>query len=183
MLKKIAKNKYSNMLRQIILEIKSSRIIAARRVNTTMIQMYWNIGKKLSQEGIEKGYGARVVEELSADLKAEFPNLSGFSPSNLWEMKRFFEFYCNADIKLQRSVGVLPWRHNILILNKIKNIDEARYYIENAVEQGWTRDILLNFIKANAYANSKILLKVNIIGYYLSKIVLEAVSWRFTPTG
>jgi predicted nuclease of restriction endonuclease-like (RecB) superfamily len=157
---KLIDNKsYNDILRYIISQVKSTRIVIANRLNNSMMQMYWNIGKKLSDEGLEKGYGGNVVERLSIDLKDEFPETKGFSPRNLWEMKRFYEYYLLADEKLQRSVAVLPWRHNILIISKIKNIDEARFYVESAIEMGWTRDILLNFIKADTYKHTKVLPK------------------------
>jgi predicted nuclease of restriction endonuclease-like (RecB) superfamily len=146
---------YNHILRQIIAEIKSTRVAVAMHVNTSVMQMYWNIGKQLSEEGLEKGYGASVVEKLSVDLKNEFPDTSGFSPRNLWDMKRFYEFYNTDDKKLPQAVAVLPWGHHRLILSKIKNQEEARFYVESAVEMSWTRDILLNFIKADAYKNAK----------------------------
>jgi predicted nuclease of restriction endonuclease-like (RecB) superfamily len=150
---------YNQILRQIIAEIKSARIIVAKHVNVSVIQMYWNIGKRLSEEELEKGYGAGVVERLSVDLKNEFPDTTGFSPRNLWDMKRFYEFYNTGDKKLPQAVAVLPWGHHRLILSKIKNRKEACFYVESAIEMNWTRDILLNFIKADAYKNAKLLPK------------------------
>jgi hypothetical protein len=99
---------YSHILRQIIAEIKSARVVVAKRVNASVMQMYWNIGKRLSEEELEKGYGAGVVERLSFDLKNEFPDTTGFSPRNLWDMKRFYEFYSQEDEKLRHAVAVLP---------------------------------------------------------------------------
>jgi predicted nuclease of restriction endonuclease-like (RecB) superfamily len=188
-------NHYNNILRHIITEIKSTRVIVANRVNSSIIEMYWNIGNRLSNEGLEKGYGSSVVKRLSIDLKDEFPDAGGFSPRNLWEMKRFYELYdANEKLrqlaavlpdkeKLQQAAAVLPdkeklrqaaavfvegkkmpelvallsWGHHLLILNKIKNQEEALYYVKSAVEMGWTRDILLNFIKADTYRNAKVL--------------------------
>ncbi len=187
---------YKGILRQIIAEIKSTRVVIANRINNSMIEMYWNIGKHLTEKGIAEGYGSSVVNRLSADLKSEFPNMSGFSPRNLWDMKRFYEFYSqsieklprriavldedeklrhsvavfNKDQKLQRTVAVfemilpkeasiLSWSHHIQIFHKSKSIEEACYYIESAVKMGWTRDVLLNFIKADAYGKSKLLPK------------------------
>ena len=155
----MATNQYNQLLRQVITEIKATRVTMARRVNTSMMQLYWNIGAHLSKEGIEKGYGSSVVKRLSADLQQEFPETTGFSPRNLWNMKLFYEFYALADEKLQRSVALLPWRHNLLIISKANSLDEARFYTEQALEMGWSSDILLNFIKAETYKNSKILPK------------------------
>lgn len=130
-------NQYNQLLLQVITAIKTTRITLARRINTSMIQMYWNIGERLSKEGIEKGYGSSVVKRLSADLQHEFPNTTGFSPRNLWNMKLFYEFYALADEKLQRSVALLPWRHNLLIISKISSLDEAQFYTEQVCFTGF----------------------------------------------
>ncbi len=150
---------YNGILRNIITEIKSTRVVIANRVNTSMMQMYWNIGKRLSEEGFGKGYGTKVVERLAFDLKSEFPEMKGFSPRNLWDMKRFYEFYYQVDTKLRQCVAVLPWKHNILIMTKSKSIEEARFYAESANEMGWTRDVLLNFMKSDSYHRTKALPK------------------------
>lgn len=149
-------NNYQEIFRYIVTQIKSTRISVAQRINASMMQMYWNIGKRLCEEGLEKGYGSNVIKRLSMDLKEEFQNANGFSPRNLWDMKRFFEFYHEADEKLRQAVAVLSWGHNILIMRKAQSIDEARYYVESAVEMGWTRNVLLNFIKADTYINAKV---------------------------
>ncbi|MDR1974200.1 MAG: PDDEXK nuclease domain-containing protein [Bacteroidales bacterium] len=150
---------YNDILRYIISEIKSTRLVIASRINNSMMQMYWNIGKKLSEEGLEKGYGGNVVERISIDLKDEFSGVSGFSPRSLWDMKRLYEFYNEGDKKLPQPVAVLPWGHHRLILSKIKNKMEALFYIESSIEMGWTRETLLNFINANTYKHTKILPK------------------------
>ncbi|MCL1920385.1 MAG: PDDEXK nuclease domain-containing protein [Kiritimatiellaeota bacterium] len=157
---------YNEMLREIIAEVKMTRFVIANRLNTSVTQLYWNIGKRLSSEKLEKGYGGKVVEQLSVDLKSEFPDAGGFSPRSLWDMKRFYEFYVEGEILpqavavsrsqiLPQFVTVLPWGHNRLILSKIKDRQEALYYAEASVKMGWTRDLLLNFIKADAYHNSR----------------------------
>ena len=152
-------SQYNDMLRQIVTEIKSTRVIIARRVNSAMMQMYWNIGKRLSVEGLEKGYGSSVVKRLAMDLQQEFPDTTGFSVRNLWNMKKFYEFYALADEKMQRSVALLPWRHNLLVISKVNSLSEAKYYIEQSLENSWSRDVLLNFIKADTYKHAKLLPK------------------------
>jgi predicted nuclease of restriction endonuclease-like (RecB) superfamily len=172
----ISTNKYNAMLREIIAEVKMTRVVIANRLSASVTQLYWNIGKRLSIEKLEKGYGSKVVERLSVDLKNEFPDTEGFSPRSLWDMKRFYEFYTveeTAENKLPQtvaecsfqnppqSVAVLPWGHNRLILSKIKDKQEAIYYAEAAVKMGWTRNLLLNFIKADTYSNAKELPKLH----------------------
>jgi predicted nuclease of restriction endonuclease-like (RecB) superfamily len=165
--KGISTNQYNDMLREIIAEVKMTRIVIANRLSASVTQLYWNIGKRLSIEKLEKGYGGKVVEQLSVDLKSEFPDTEGFSLRSLWDMKRFYEFYTESNQILPQVaavsknnippqvVAVLPWGHNRLILSKIKNKEEALYYAEAAVKMGWTRNLLLNFIKADTYHNAK----------------------------
>ncbi|MDR1268161.1 MAG: PDDEXK nuclease domain-containing protein [Planctomycetaceae bacterium] len=142
---------YGEMLRQIITEIKTTRVIVAHKVNSAMMQMYWNIGKRLADEKLEKGYGSNVVKRLSSDLQQEFPDTTGFSPRNLWDMKKFYEFYSLADEKLRQLVALLPWKHNLLIMGKAKSLAEAKYYVELTHENSLSRNMLLNFIKADSY--------------------------------
>lgn len=93
--------------------------------------MYWNLGKLLSEKKLEEGYGSGVVKQLSVDLKSEFPDM-GLSPRNLWNMKRFYQ----QNTKLLQSVAVLPWGHNLLLLDKIKTIEEVMFYANEAVVKG-----------------------------------------------
>jgi len=154
-------NQYNEILQYIVSEIKSTRVVLAQRINSGMMQMYWNIGKRLSEEKLAKGYGGNVVKHLSADLQQEFPDTTGFSPRNLWDMKKFYEYYFLADEKLRQLVALLPWKHNLLIMSNANSIDEARYYIELTHKNSLSRNVLLNFIKANSYKNARILPKHN----------------------
>ncbi len=147
-------SEYADIFKAAVQEIKTARLQIARQVNAAAIGVYWNLGKLLSEKKIEKGHGAGVVNRLSADLKAEFPDM-GLSPRNLWNMKRFYDRYSETDPKLQRSVAVLPWRHNLLLLEKTTTDDEASFYAQKTIQLGWSRDILLNYIKADAYYSEK----------------------------
>ena len=170
--KGVSINNYNELLCAIVAEVKMTRVVIANRLSVSLSQLYWNVGKRLSSEKLEKGYGGKVVEQLSVDLKCEFPDTEGFSPRSLWDMKRFYEFYADDQILpqlvavsenniLPQPVAELPWGHNRLILSKIKNIQEALYYAEAAVKMGWTRNLLLNFIKADTYHNAKELPKLH----------------------
>lgn len=165
-------NNYPEILRQAVTEIKTARIRIARQVNTAANGVYWNLGKLLNERKIEKGHGAGVVNRLSVDLKKEFPDM-GLSPRNLWHMKRFYERYMDADPKLQRSVAVLPWRHNLLLLEKNVSDEEALFYAEKSITLGWTKDILLNYLKVDSFNNEKNLPKAHNFKESLPEILAE----------
>jgi len=150
----INQEEYGNILKQAVEQIRTTRIIAAKQLNAATHSVYWNLGKLLFEKQLSEGYGSGVVRQLSVDLKAEFPDM-GLSPRNLWDMKRFFERYHLADEKLRRTVAVLPWRHNVLILNKIQSLEAVAFYANEAIVKGWSRDFLLNAIKMDSFSQTR----------------------------
>lgn len=141
---------YNEILSSCITEIHTARQRIAIKINQGTISVYWNIGQLLSDKVQAASYGNSIILKLSTDLKKEFPDM-GLSPRNLWNMKKFYDRFCNANEKLQRSVAVLPWRHILLIMSKTNSDEEALFYASKTVEMAWTRDILLNYIKAKAF--------------------------------
>jgi len=119
-----------------------------------------NLGKLLFEKQLEEGYGSGVVKQLSIDLKNEFPDM-GLSPRNLWNMKRFYERYYQADTKLLQAVAVLPWGHNLLLLDKVQSFDAVGFYTNETLQKGWSRDLLLNAIKMDIYSQAQKLAKTN----------------------
>jgi predicted nuclease of restriction endonuclease-like (RecB) superfamily len=113
--------------------------------------VYWNLGKLLFEKQLQEGYGSGVVNQLSVDLKIKFPDM-GLSPRNLWDMKRFYERYHQADTKLRHCVAVLPWGHNLLLISKLKDDKQVEYYANETLSKGWSRDLLLNAIKMDTYS-------------------------------
>ena len=146
----INQTEYSVILRQAVAEIRVARASIAKQVNSTANSVYWNLGKLLFEKHLEEGYGSGVVKQLSVDLKNEFPDM-GLSPRNLWNMKRFYERYYQADTKLLQSVAVLPWGHNLLLLDKVQSLPAVEFYANEVVTKGWSRDLLLNAIKMDSY--------------------------------
>ncbi len=143
-------NEYSQILQQAVAEIRLARTTVARQVNSIVNSAYWSIGKLLYEKNLEGGYGSGVVKRLSVDLKAEFPDM-GLSPRNLWYMKRYYELYYQADIKVQRNVALLPWGHNILLIDKELSLEKVLFYSQEAVQKGWKKELLLNAIKMDTY--------------------------------
>ncbi|MFP5040990.1 DUF1016 N-terminal domain-containing protein [Parasediminibacterium sp. JCM 36343] len=155
----IKEGEYAAILQQAIVEIRTARKSNARQMNSATNSVYWNLGKLLFEKQLVEGYGSGVVKQLSIDLKIEFPEM-GLSPRNLWNMKRFYERYYQADTKLLQLVAVLPWGHNLLLSNKVKEDNQIKFYAKETLAQGWSRDLLLNTLKMDTYssvANKKIL--------------------------
>lgn len=148
-------DEYGNILRQAVAEIRDARNSVAKQLASTANSVYWNLGKLLFEKQLEEGYGSGVVNQLSIDLKQEFPDM-GLSPRNLWDMKRFYERYYQADQKLRQAVAVLPWGHNLLLINKVQSLEAVMFYATEAVNKGWSRDWLLNAIKMDSYSHPQI---------------------------
>jgi len=110
---------YGEMLNSIRQLIATRRQKVMWTANTQMSIMYYQIGSEILKRQNAEGWGAKVVDRLSADLKKAFPEMHGFSPRNLKYMRLFAESWPNPEI-MQRSVAQLPWRHNICLLEKVK---------------------------------------------------------------
>jgi predicted nuclease of restriction endonuclease-like (RecB) superfamily len=120
-LEPINKQEYIKWISSLKDKIQSAQLKAAVSVNKEMLQLYWEIGKSISIKIAKSNWGSSVVEQLSSDLKKEFPNQKGFSRSNLFSMKQWFEFYSTSNIdieKIQQLVGQIPWGHQLVIISK-----------------------------------------------------------------
>ena len=153
-------NEYAQILKLAVAEIQTARTIIARQVNSSVNSVYWNIGKLLFEKNLEGGYGSGVVKRLSIDLKEQFSDM-GLSPRNLWNMKRLYERYYQEDTKLLQAVAVLPWGHNLLLLDKALPVYETLFFAEECLQKGWSRDMLLNAIKMNSYAVRQTQIRIN----------------------
>lgn len=146
----IRREEYESMLQHAVAVIEHARLEIAKHINGNIASAYWEIGKMLHERKVESGHGDGVVRLLSVDLKERYPKM-GLSPRNLWYMKRFYLRYCDSEIKVQRSVALLPWSHNVYLIGK--NLDDSAtlYYAQETIAKGWNRDLLLNAIKLNMY--------------------------------
>lgn len=129
-------------------KIRSAQLKAAVAVNTELITLYWDLGKMITEK--ENLWGSKLIEQISKNLKEEFPNMQGLSTSNLKYCKRFYQFYQHPIG--QQLVAQIPWGHNILIFSKSKDLSEARFYIQETIANGWSRVILGSQLKSDLYA-------------------------------
>ena len=132
---------YQELLHDTIAVIESSRIRIAKQINMNVISSHWEIGKLLEERKLDSKHGDQIVKRLSVDLKERFPNM-GLSPRNLWDMKRFYLRYYQEDIKLRRSVAVLPWRHNLVLLRYDLSAEHVVFYANEILNKSWSLDML-----------------------------------------
>ena len=145
---------YISWVNDLKILIQKTQIKASISVNRELLGLYWTIGKSISEKVNKANWGSSVVEELSNDLKTEFPNQKGFSRSNLFSMKKWYEFYSQSEIdieKIQQLVGQIPWGHNVVIISKSKSIEEAIFYSSKTIENNWSRSVLIHQIELNFY--------------------------------
>lgn len=125
-------NGYAEFLEELRQRIRAAQIRAALAVNREMILLYWQIGKDILAKQAELGWGAKVVDQLSKDLRREFPEIKGFSRTNLLYMRLFAQAYPEEQI-VQQLVGQLPWGHNIRIIEKIKDPGLREWYLRKTI--------------------------------------------------
>lgn len=141
---------YIEFLEKVKKCIRSARVRAARSANRELIGLYWHIGGELVGRQEKFEWGKAVVEQLSKDLKAEFPGTSGFSSWNLWRMRQFYLEY-REHANLAQLAPEVPWYSNITIINKVKDYAAREYYLKATAELGWSRGVLVHQIQTGAY--------------------------------
>ncbi len=146
-------NEYKNWIKEIKAKIRTTQLKAAVAINSSLIEFYWDLGKMISEK--QTAWGTQFLERLSKDLKAEFPDMEGFSVTNLKYCRLFYNYFAISpqagDELGQQPVVRIPWGHIKLIIGKIKSITEAQFYINQTIENHWSRDVLALQIKTNLY--------------------------------
>ncbi len=113
--------------------------------------MYWDLGLDILQKQKEEGWGAKVIDRLSSDLRGEFSEMSGFSSRNLKDMRKFAQCWPDREI-VQRTAAQIPWRNNQLLLYKVKDAKLREWYAQENLKNGWSRDVLAFQIEAQLHA-------------------------------
>jgi predicted nuclease of restriction endonuclease-like (RecB) superfamily len=132
---------YIDTLENIKEKIRQAQYKAVIAVNSQLLELYWEIGNIIHTRESEEGWGAKVVELLSKDLRNEFPGKRGYSSRNLRYMRDFAKEYPDFSI-LQPVVAKLPWAHHLIILQKVKDFNLRQFYIQKAVENSWSKSVL-----------------------------------------
>jgi predicted nuclease of restriction endonuclease-like (RecB) superfamily len=141
---------YADFLGEIKQRIQSAQLRASLAVNRELVLLYWGIGKDILARQQKDGWGTRVIERLAKDLHSTFPAMRGLSPRNLGYMKAFAEAW-PEEVILQQLVAKLPWGHNVRLIEQVKDSAERLWYAEQALANGWSRNILVMQIEGGLH--------------------------------
>lgn len=143
-------DRYNAFLNTLKTRIRTAQVRAALAVNRELVLLYWQIGREILQRQQQEGWGSKVIEKLAQDLKREFPDIKGFSRTNLLYMRAFAEAYPEEAFVHQLG-GQIPWRHNCVLLDRVKSLEQRTWYIQQTIEHGWSRAVLEMQIESNLY--------------------------------
>jgi len=189
-------SEYRDWLRDLKQQIKTGQIKAVLSVNSQMIMLYWDLGRQITEKQEKTKWGSGFIEQLSKDLREEFPEMTGFSRANLFRMQKFYRFYSPAinqvkdfvaqPVQQNNIIGeqivaqlvrqlqptdfeknttipqfggqlemnkilLIPWGHNVSIIEQVKEINQALFYINKTIENNWSRSVLEYQIETNLY--------------------------------
>jgi predicted nuclease of restriction endonuclease-like (RecB) superfamily len=141
---------YEAFIGEVKERIRSAQVRAALAVNRELILLYWSIGRDILNRQAEQGWGARVIEQMAVDLSQAFPAVTGFRVRNLRYMRSLAEAYPDPEF-VQQVVAQLPWGHNVRVLDLIKDVGQREWYLRQAVQNGWSRNVLVHQIESNLH--------------------------------
>jgi len=141
---------YQIFLQTIKTRVQQAQLQAFVSVNKELILLYWHIGQAILARQKEEGWGAKVIDRLSDDLHSAFPQMKGFSIRNLKYMRSFAEAYPEEQF-VQEALAQITWYHNITLLDKVRDEKERLWYIQQAIEHGWSRNMLALHIESHLY--------------------------------
>ncbi|MBI5917146.1 MAG: DUF1016 domain-containing protein [Bacteroidetes bacterium] len=162
---------YQQLVADATARVQSGQLAAFRAVNKELIGLYWDLGKMIVERQQRHGWGNSVVELLAKDLQKAFPRTSGFSKTNLWRMRAFYQTYRQVEIlppsvgefqpdaqavKMPPAVAEIAWSHNYVIIEKCKDPNERLFYIHQTRRFGWTKDVLIHQIENQSFEKTVI---------------------------
>lgn len=148
---------YLSIIENIKHEINAAQYRAAVHVNADMLLLYYDIGCVINEH---KTWGSKFIDNLAADIRLAFPKSKGYSVRNLKYMAKFAETYAEREF-VQQVVAQIPWGHNIVILDKVNNLEERKWYIKKSAQNGWSRNVLVHQIESNLYQRQVLAEKVS----------------------
>ena len=144
---------YPDLLAEIKERIRLAQYAALKAVNTELVGLYWDIGRMIVDRQADAQHGSSIAEQLSKDLRSEFPGISGFSRRNVFYMREFYLLY-RKDERVQPLVAQIGWSHNLVILQRCKDPLEREFYILMTHKFGWSKNVLIHQIDNQSYEKS-----------------------------
>jgi predicted nuclease of restriction endonuclease-like (RecB) superfamily len=144
---------YAQLLTEVKERVRFAQYAALKAVNKELVGLYWDLGRMIVERQAGQTWGKSVVEKLSDDLRREFPAAGGFSASNLWRMKAFFELYREHE-KLAPLVREIGWSHNLAIMERCSDPLEREFYLRMTRKFGWSKNVLIHQIENQSYEKS-----------------------------
>lgn len=132
---------YASFINELKETVRSTRVQVTLQANAQLTMMYWHIGKMILEAQAKEGWGARVIDRIALDLRGSFPDMKGFSSTNLKYMRQFAQAWPDFAIG-QQPVDQLPWSSNLVLLHKLDSAEDRLWYAQRAVEEGWSRNVL-----------------------------------------
>ena len=161
---------YLKWFSEIKSKIRSTQIRAALAANATLIEFYYDLGRMIVEKQAQSAWGDKLVQQLSKDLQAEFPDMKGISYTNLRYCKQFFLYFQigqqpvskfvpqfvgelspETEEKLRNLIFNMPWGHIIQIIDKVKDTKDALFYLFETQKNAWSRDVLALQIKSRLH--------------------------------
>ena len=168
-----ADKEYVEWLSEVKARFRQSQIKASVRVNTSMLEFYWSVGRDLVALRAEERWGAGVVKQFALDMRQSFPDETGFSHTNVKYMKQWYSFYYDyytkshqlgdqltltgkshqvgGQLEMPEMFGIVPWKHHVYIVSKSQTLEEAIFYINKVVSEGWSRALLVHQVDAHLF--------------------------------
>jgi predicted nuclease of restriction endonuclease-like (RecB) superfamily len=144
-------SEYRSFILEIKQRIQASQIKAAIAVNQELLLLYWDLAERIVTKQQQAAWGDGFLLQISKDLKTEFPEMKGFSKRNLEGMRQWHQFWVAESAIALQLVAQIPWGHNLTIVTKIKDIDEALFYVQKTIQNNWSRSVLTHQIEGRLY--------------------------------
>lgn len=141
---------YADLLAELKQRIRSTQVRAVVAVNRELVLLYWEIGREILRRQEAEGWGTKVIERLAADLRAEFPEMTGLSARNLKYMQKFAQAWPDVQI-VQSVIAQLPWGHHTRILDRLSSPEERLWYIEASKKHRWSQRVLEHQIETQLH--------------------------------
>ncbi|SFV66830.1 FIG074102: hypothetical protein [hydrothermal vent metagenome] len=150
----IQTTEYKEFIKEIKTKVYQAQIKASVKVNIELLKFYWELGKEIVEKQKSANWGSAFLKNLNQDLMREFPDIKGFSYRNIKYIRQWYLFYSTNTEEGQQVVALLtqiPWGHNLHIITKCKDINQALYYVNQTLKYGWSRTILVHQIESQLY--------------------------------